>query len=62
MSNLLERHYNTQIMALIIPLERDLGILMQFMKHEWVLMAILEQKIPDLETNLKFFCPRDRLK
>ena len=49
-------------MALIIPLERDLGILMQFMKYGWVLMAILEQKIPDLETNLKFFCPRDRLK
>ena len=42
-------------MALIIPLERDLGILMQFMKYEWVLMAILEQKIPDLETNLNFF-------
>ena len=42
-------------MALIMPLDRDLGILMQFIKYEWVFRAILEQKIPDLDTNLKFF-------
>ena len=28
-----------------MPLDLDLGILMQFMTYKWVLMAILEQKI-----------------
>ena len=38
-----------------MPLDRDQGILMQFMTHKWVLIAILEQKILDLATTLKFF-------
>ena len=55
MSNLLGGHYSTQITALIMPLGQDLVILMQCMKYKWVLVAILEQKVHDLATNLKFF-------
>ena len=36
-------------------LDRDLGILMQFMTHKWVLMAILELKILDLATTPDIF-------
>ena len=55
MPNLLESHYITQVMILIMPLDRDLDNLMQFMTYKWVLMAILEQKILDLTTTPKFF-------
>ena len=45
-----------------MQLDRDLGILMQFMTYKWVFMAILEQKILDLATTPKFFVQGGQVK